>query len=111
MKRSEIQRCGLCGRGVMHSGSILFTQVTVERFGVDAQAVRRQHGLEQFMGSPVLAGILGPDEDLAVSVSEKRTFLVCDPCSGKSHLLDRMMEQAIDAERAKAEAEGTERAA
>lgn len=65
----------------MHSGDFLFYRIKIERFGVDIKAVQRQHGLELMTGSPALAHILGPDEDIAIPVDEPDEALVCDECA------------------------------
>ena len=50
MKQSELQKCIVCGKGVMHTGIPLFYKVTFSRMGIDMGAVQRQNGLEQMMG-------------------------------------------------------------
>lgn len=84
MKRAELlkhAKCTLCGRGIGHAGLPLFWRVTVERFGVDIQAARRQDGLGAFLGSHALAAVMGPDEDLAKPLMEQPAVLtVCEPC-------------------------------
>ena len=84
MKERELRNhvtCSMCNRPVMASGLPLFWRVSVERFGIDARAVQRQQGLAMHLGSPALAAIMGPDEDLAMPVMDKVTLTVCDPCA------------------------------
>lgn len=81
MKQSEIEKCVICGKGVMHSGNICFYRIKIERMGVKVKAVQRQHGLELMLGSAVLASIMGPDEDLAVSITGPDKAIVCDECA------------------------------
>lgn len=80
VKRDEIQKCTGCDRGVMHSNQITFERVTLERFLVMTDAVRRQHGLELMIGSPAIAAVLGPDEDLAKRVGDADQVWLCDQC-------------------------------
>ena len=83
MKESELRqctKCGLCGQLIGASGLPLFWRVTVERYGIDMHAVRRQDGLAAFMGSSELAAVMGADEDLARPMMEPVTLTVCEPC-------------------------------
>ncbi|MGM3021142.1 hypothetical protein ACS2UM_27240, partial [Bacillus cereus group sp. BC317] len=63
MKEAELRQhatCSLCHKPIGHTRLPLFWKVTVERFGVDLQAVQRQHGLGLMIGAP-LASVMGPD--------------------------------------------------
>jgi hypothetical protein len=73
IKASEIKRT-VTGRGVADQGPI-FYRVTVEQCGLDRHAVQRQAGLEQMLGSPVLAAVMGPDEDIAKILSKHVVFV------------------------------------
>ena len=79
MKQDELKKCAYCGQGVMHSGSPVFYRVTVEHFLVDMGAVQRRHGLELMVGSPVLAAVMGPDEDIAKPFNKVES-IVCLDC-------------------------------
>lgn len=84
MKEAELRRhltCNLCSRQIGHTGLPLFWRVTVERFGIDARAVRRLHGLGEFLGSHQLASVMGPDEELAKSLMEPVKATVCEACA------------------------------
>lgn len=87
IKRNQVQKCALCLKPVGHNGDILFYRVSYERFGWERGAVMRRQGLETMFGgtsgAAALAGAMGPDEDLAVSLGHKE-FLVCDPCAMES---------------------------
>lgn len=80
LKRSEIQKCRLCEKGVMHSGQLTFFKLTVEHHAVDLGAIQRLNGLEQMI-SPVLANVMGPDEDLSKPLDRPSTFLLCMECA------------------------------
>jgi hypothetical protein len=97
MKQEEIKKCAHCKQGVMHTGLPLFWRISVERFGIDMQAVQRQHGLELVTGSPVLARVLGPDEDLATPVMDKKEFILCEACSSTPILV--ILEEIQDDEK------------
>ena len=58
MKRTDFKPCANCGKGVAHTGLPLFWVVEIQRFGIDAQAVQRQHGMEQFDVAQVHDGFL-----------------------------------------------------
>jgi hypothetical protein len=64
----------------MHAGHILFCRISIERFGIRTDRVRRAHGMELMMGNARLANIMGPDEDLAELVDSQRDLLVCGQC-------------------------------
>lgn len=87
MKRNELKKCALCGKGVMHAGLPLFWRITVERFGVNLAAIQRRHGMEMQLGGgaagAVLANVLGPDEDLADKVMDPVELIVCESCGTK----------------------------
>lgn len=89
LKRKDIQKCCACGRGVMHDGLLTFYRVTLEQHAVDLGAVQRLNGLEQ-MVSPVLAAVMGPDEDLTAVISAPTTKLVCEECALTQPIADLM---------------------
>ena len=64
----------------MHTGLPLFWTLAVQRFGIDMQAVQRQHGLELMLGSPALAAVMGTDEDLAKPLMDKVDVILCEEC-------------------------------
>jgi hypothetical protein len=84
MKQAELLKhttCDLCRKKVGETGLPLFWRVTVERFGIDLAAVRRQDGLAQFMGNTVLAAVMGPDEDMAKPLMDPKVLTVCERCA------------------------------
>lgn len=90
--------CALCRGKIMQSGLPLFYQVTIARHGIDVNAVRRQAGLGTFLGSPTLASIMGPDEQMTVTVMDPSTITVCEPCStAKQHCVAALAEVASSA--------------
>lgn len=92
MKQREFTKCVGCNRGVMASRSPMFYRVRFTRMLVNLGAVQRQHGLEMMIGA--LAGVMGPDEDIAQAVQEEETWLVCMSCAGKP--LDQLAEAVKD---------------
>ncbi len=77
----------------MHSGSFLFYRLRLERLAVNLPAVQRQHGLEQFLGSAVLADVMGPGEDIAVPLSAASEVLICEECAmPEIHILAERIE-------------------
>lgn len=84
MKEAELRKhsvCSLCAKGIGASGLPLFWRVTVERFGVDLTAVRRQDGLGAMLGHSALAAVMGPDETMARPVMEPVKLTVCEDCA------------------------------
>jgi hypothetical protein len=86
LKQRELGRlvgkgCAWCGkREGMLQPVPFFWRLTVDRFGVDAQAVRRQHGLGVAIGSAALAAVMGPDEDMGRPLMATAQIVVCEPC-------------------------------
>lgn len=78
MKADEFTRCAVCGAVLTEKG-IHFWRVKVEQFVFDPNAIRRAQGLQMMLGSPAIAAAMGPDEDLAVKMSEG-TGLLCAEC-------------------------------
>lgn len=87
MKEAELRKyakCSICGRLIGHTGLPLFWTVRIERFGIDMRAVQRQDGLSAFLGSASLAGVMGPNEDMAQRLMEPVTLSVCETCATDS---------------------------
>lgn len=85
MKAAELRAhatCALCDQKIGASGVPLFWVVTVERFGVDLGAIKRHDGLAAVLGgNQLLAGVMGPNEDLAQSMMSPTTVTICERCS------------------------------
>lgn len=100
MKEKELRdyaTCGVCGQKIGHTGLPFFYRVTVERFGIDMQAVKRQSGLEMMIGSS-LAAVMGPDETLAKPIMKPVKFSVCENCSCEQVILAALAENHAKSE-------------
>lgn len=97
MKRREIKACAVCGEGVMHNNNVLFYHVRMRRMGVDLSAVDKLRGLEMMFGSPTLATVMGPDEDLAVEL-DSFDELICSPCAFKGTMAEVFERAALSKE-------------
>jgi hypothetical protein len=73
LKAHEIGKT-IKGEGVGAQGPI-FYRVTVEQCALDRSAITRQAGLEMMVGSPAIAAVLGPNEDVAKILSKHVTFV------------------------------------
>lgn len=80
-KRKDISDCAVCGGKLMAKGSLTFYRLNIERLIFDVQAIREQHGLETMMGSPMLASVMGPDQNLALLLDGPCEVLVCENCA------------------------------
>lgn len=83
MREQELRQhtnCTLCKKPVGHTGLPLFWRVSVDRFGVDLDAVQRQDGLGAFLRSTRLAQAMGPDEEMAKPMMETVTLTICEAC-------------------------------
>jgi len=84
MREAELRKhavCSLCGKKIMHTGLPLFWRVTIERFGVDLAAARRQDGLAAMLGGhALLAQVMGQDEVMAKAIMDPAVLTVCERC-------------------------------
>lgn len=70
MKESELLKhlkCSCCGRHIHHSGLPIFWVANV--------------GLGMMLGSHALASVMGPDEDMTVTLMEPKEITFCDECA------------------------------
>lgn len=78
--------CAVCGKKLGESGDITHYGLTIERFCMIPQAVKRAAGLELAIGA--LASVMGPNEDLAKVVDGPKTVLIHESCSNSIMLLE-----------------------
>ena len=77
---SELQKCALCDRGMMHGGAIHFYEANIGQCVVNVGNLQRMHGLEQMMqGNVALARVFSPDNTVALRLPTKRV-LICADC-------------------------------
>ena len=90
MKEKELRAhgtCSLCKKKIGECRLPFFYRLTVERFGVKLDAVRRQTGMAMMMGgNAYLAQVMGPDEDMTMPLMDKLVLVVCEKCSMESEL-------------------------
>lgn len=96
MKRTDFTPCLMCAEGVAHAGGMLFYAVTLQRMAFDLLAVRQTDGLERILGSPRLADVFAPNNELAVPAGAPTKFLLCDECAMRSFPIAAMEEVAAD---------------
>lgn len=90
MKAGDIQRCALCGEGVMRQGVPLFWHISLTRMGVDLAAVAQVQGMETMMQGHVALARVFADPDIATPLGEARTVLVCEGCAGEATSVYRL---------------------
>lgn len=99
MKRAELlthAKCSLCHQPIGNSGVPLFWKVTVERFGLDLRAIKRQDGMGEMMGHHALAAFMGPDQDMAKPMMEKPAIAtVCETCGTKDTMVAILAECGV----------------
>ena len=96
MKERELRAaadCAICKQPFGHAGVPLFFRVRIERHGVDSIAIRRQDALAHYMGSPLLAQAMGPDQDMT-KLMDGREFTVCERCAMQPMPLFALLEAA-----------------
>lgn len=84
MKETELRQhatCTMCNKKVGATGLPLFWRVTIDRFGIDLQAVRRQDGLGAYIGNAAIARVMGPDLDMAKPVMDTIVATICEHCA------------------------------
>jgi hypothetical protein len=92
MKRHDIQKCGLCGKGIAHNGLPFFYVIEIQRFCLNKQAIHEQAGLEMFFGGgsqgAMLADVMGANSDIAKPINEEKGKLwICEDCSTNNRTL------------------------
>lgn len=80
IKQDEIKPCAICKRGVAHDGNFLFWRLRFDRAALNPGGIHQQHGLEQMVGSPALARIMGTNPDIAKVIEGPLNVWVCEPC-------------------------------
>lgn len=99
MKEQELRKianCAICGKPFGHTGLPLFWRVTIERFGINTQAIQRQDGLAAMLGSSYLASIMGTDEDIAASILGPVKITVCENCALEPIVIAALVENELD---------------
>jgi hypothetical protein len=84
LKEAELRKvatCAICQRLIGRTKLPLFYLVSIERHGIDLNAVNRHAGLEALIGSPRIASVMGTDEDMTAVLMERKTIMVCEECS------------------------------
>jgi hypothetical protein len=85
VKEEELRKhtkCSRCGKGIGHTGLPFFWTMTVERYGLDFEAMKRQDGLAAYLGGYAgLAKALGPNEDMAEKIMDTVTLTLCEKCA------------------------------
>jgi len=92
----KVAKCVICGEKIMHAGIPLFWRVRIERYGLKADAIKRQQGLDMMI-SPHLAQVMGPDEDMAEKFFSIE-ITVCETCASEKSLPVAVLAEMGDAE-------------
>ena len=103
MKQYQLTNLGACCRchkKLAQTASPMFFTLKVERWMLDIMAVQRQIGLEMQIGP--LAGVMGPDEDLAEKIGESKTMMICIECSFRDVVIAALAEGSGWGERSNA---------
>lgn len=99
IRRSELEPCAFCGKGLLHAGRPMAYRVTVEAHVFDVGAINQHAGMDMMFGNqaPALSLALIGDSELTKQATSV-TKLVCYDCALLGgHLDARLME---DTERA-----------
>lgn len=105
----EVAKCALCGEKIGHAKVPLFWRVRIERWGLKMDALRRQQGLTMFLGGhAVLAGVMGPDEDMAEKIFTTE-ITVCEICATNERLPVMVMAEKRGSEESEEKSEDEKR--
>lgn len=79
--RTELQKCALCDKGMVHNNDLTFYEIRIGQVMIDYGSVRQIAGLEMAMGpgAEAIAGILAPTSRVGVRLPEDRV-LICQSC-------------------------------
>lgn len=87
----ELGPCAICGKPQLAHRDITFYVIEIKRGMFAGDAIQRRVGLGQMMGSQVLGGIMGPNEDLAKIFAGPVKVFVAETCALKAgHPLELM---------------------
>lgn len=93
MKENELREhttCTICNRLIGHTGLYSFWTVTIEQHGINIDAVRRQDGLAQMLGSTRLAQVMGTDAEMTETMLESVTLTICEICATDDTSIDSL---------------------
>jgi len=110
MKEKELRqrtRCVNCDLLIGETRVPLFYVLRIERHAIDLNAVQRKAGLGSFLGSPMLATVMGPDEEMTRPIMEPMTVTICERCAIQPVILAAIVEQGQE-QRNKKESDGNE---
>ena len=96
MKEEELRKsaiCGVCEKAFGHTGLPLFWRITIERFGVNLKSIQRQDGLAQMLGSPALATVMGPGQDMVKPMMDPVKVTICEDCIMKPTIIAMLAER------------------
>ena len=98
MKQREIKPCIGCGQGVMHDNNLAFYRLRASYMIANTQAIGRQHGLEMVIGNPLIASVMGTDEDLATAMqnADELVCLNCAMCEPLAVLMEKAARKEDD---------------
>ena len=98
-KREQLQKCFYCSNGMAHGGQITFYEISTKNYVIDPKVIQERHGLEQMLGGggfgAMMAGVMGPDSDIAKQISETKPVLVCSDCFCKKRDLAMLLAEEV----------------
>jgi hypothetical protein len=99
MKENELRKhtkCSRCGKGIAHTGPPFFWTLTIERYGIDFEAMKRQDVLAAYIGHTGLAEALGPNEDMAKKIMDTVTLTLCEKCAMEPVIIPVLCEKEAE---------------
>ena len=103
MKEKELRECStcaICGKKIGACGLPVFHRVRIETHVVDLAAVQRQQGLAMMLGgNGMLAGVMGPDEEMTKQPFKPDELTVCGACVVAETCVSALMGLADETEK------------
>lgn len=100
IRRHDLEKCLLCGKGVMHNQDMRLHRLSLETFQIDLRAIQQTAGLEMHFGGggagAMMANVMGADPDLATSTAPAQSFLVCDTCYRRENITLAVLRRLLD---------------
>lgn len=95
LRREDVTPCHGCGKGLGHQGPVIY-RVTVQQLFLDGQAIQELSAMETLCGSPQIAAVMSPVQDLASPTARWGPLLLCQECVLSKMIADAMEDAAPD---------------
>lgn len=84
MKEDELRTlttCVVCHKKIGQTETPIFWVIEPISYMLDMRALQRQQGLAMHTGSAAMAGVMGPNEDMAKMLARGKKVMICQMCA------------------------------